>query len=92
MKDLLVGKAYAYTTDIGSANNISQYVNLILKWAIPVVAGLAVLMSVYAGYLYMTSQGNPEAVGQAKDIIIGVIVGVLLLFVIGIILNTIGIK
>jgi hypothetical protein len=92
MKDLLIGKAFAYTTDIGDASNINQYVNLILKWVLPIVGGLAVLMLIYAGYLYMTSQGNPETVGQAKDIIVGVIVGILLLFLIGIILSTIGIQ
>lgn len=92
MKDFLIGRAFAYTTDLGNASNLSQYVNLLLKWALPVVGGLAVLMMIYAGYIYMTSQGNPEAVGRAKDIMIGVITGVLLLFVIGIILSTIGIK
>jgi len=91
----LIGKVLAYTTDISTqnVNNIYDYVNIIIKdWAIPIVGGLAVLMLIYAGYLYMTSQGNPEATGQAKDIIVGVIVGILLLFLIGIILSTIGIQ
>lgn len=91
----LIGQALAYTTDLGQingANAIGQYVNLVLKWVLPIVGGLAVLMLIYAGYLYMTSQGNPETVGQAKDIIVGVIVGILLLFLIGIILSTIGLQ
>lgn len=78
-------------TEFGLACNLSDYVNLLLKWALPVVGGLAVLMIIYAGYIYMTSQGNPEAVAKAKDIIIGVAVGILLLFLIGVILGTLGI-
>lgn len=92
MKDFLIGKAFAYTTDIGQASGIGQYVNLILQWAVPILGTIAILMTIYAGYTYMTSQGNPEAINRAKDIMIGVITGILLLFLIGIILSTIGIK
>lgn len=83
--------AKGVNTEFGLACNLADYVNLILKWALPVVGGLAVLMIIYAGYIYMTSQGNPEAVAKAKDIIIGVAIGVLLLFLIGVILGTLGI-
>ncbi len=83
----------AVTTDFGSANDIGDYVNLILKWLMPIVGGLGVLMLIYAGYIYITSQGNPEALGQAKDIIIGVVVGIMLLFLIElIVVKTIGVN
>lgn len=94
MKDYLLAQATqsTYTTDLGPAKDIADYVNILLKWALPVVGGLAVLMLIYAGYIYMTSQGSPEATGKAKDIIMGVVIGILLLFTIGIILSTIGVK
>lgn len=79
-------------TEFGPVNNIIDYVNQILKWLLPLIGGLGVLMIIYAGYLYITSQGNPEATGKAKDIIIGVITGIFLLFLIKIILSTIGVK
>lgn len=91
MKNYLLAQK-ASQTEFGPASNLSEYVNLILKWAYPVIGGLAVLMLIYAGYIYMTSQGSPEAIGRAKDIIIGVAIGILLLFTIGIILGTLGIK
>lgn len=80
-------------TDVGtfSGSYLTSYITAILKWAIPIVGSLALLMTIYAGYLYMTSQGNPDSINRAKDILIGVITGVLLLFLIGVILNQIGI-
>lgn len=85
-------QALAVTTEFGPANNIGEFVNLILTWLVPVIGGLGVLMLIYAGYLYMTSQGSPEALTQAKDIIVGVVVGIMLLFLIELILvKTIGI-
>ena len=91
MKHYLLAQAPSQT-EFGPASNLSQYVNLIMTWVLPVIGGLAVLMLIYAGYIYMTSQGSPEAIGRAKDIIIGVVIGILLLFTIGIILGTLGIK
>lgn len=86
-------QALAVTTEFGEVNNVGQYVSNILKWAVPIIGGLAVLMLVYAGYIYVTSGGNPEALTRAKDIIIGVITGIILLFLIEVILvKTIGVK
>jgi len=84
--------AKGVTTDFGWVCNIADYVNKLLPWIMGIVGGLAVLMLVYAGYIYMTSQGNPERVSLAKDIIIGVIIGIILLFIIEVILKTIGIR
>lgn len=92
----IIEKAIAQTTtntDIpgGPVNGLTDYVNHILTWALPVIGTLAVLMIIYAGFIYMTSQGNPDRINSAKEIIIGVITGVALLFLTGIILRTIGI-
>lgn len=82
----------AVVTEFGETD-FGQYISKILTWLVTVVASLAALMFIYAGYVYVTSQGNPEGVTQAKDIIIGVITGVLLLFLIEVILvKTVGIK
>jgi len=79
-------------TEFGPVSGVAEYVSNIMAWLLPIVGGLALLMMIYAGYLYMTSQGNPEATGRAKDIIIGVVTGIILLFLIKIILDQIGIK
>lgn len=83
--------AKAVGTDFGDVNTVGEYVNGILGWLMPIAGGLALLMVIYVGYLYMTSQGNPENINQAKEILIGVIVGIVLLFSITLILNEIGI-
>jgi len=77
----------------GPVTNIADYVSRILNtFLIPILGGLALIMVIYAGYIYMTSQGNPEALGRAKDILIGVVVGIILLFTIEIIIRQIGLK
>jgi type IV secretory pathway VirB2 component (pilin) len=84
--------ASAVDTEFGGANNVAEYLSLVLKWVVPMASGLAVLIIIYAGYKYMTSQGNQEAISEAKDLIIGVIVGILLLFSIKIIIDVVGLK
>lgn len=76
-------------TDFGPFANIGDYVSEVMRWVVPTLGGVAFLMIIYAGYLYMTSQGSTDQISQAKDIIIGVIVGVLLLFLVEIILNNV---
>lgn len=77
-------------TDIGCITSVENYINQVLVWAYPVIGSLAILMIIYSGYVYMTSQGNPERINHAKDVIIGVIVGIVLLFTIRILLTTVG--
>jgi hypothetical protein len=84
--------AFAITTEVGPADNLAQYVSLLLTKLMFPIAGFAILAIIFAGYLYMTSQGNPESVNKAKDIIIGVVVGVLLLFLLKALLNQIGLN
>jgi len=57
------------------------------KWSVPIGALLAVLMIVLGGYKYMTSQGNAEALGEAKEMIYGAIAGLVLLLLIALIYN-----
>jgi len=83
----------AIWTDFGAATNFGEYASLVIQWATPVIGLFALIMVIYAGYVYMTSQGNPEQVNLAKDILIGVIAGVILLFTAEILLkNVIGAK
>jgi len=88
------GQAHAAIwTDFGAATNFGEYASLVIQWATPVIGLFATIMVIYAGYVYMTSQGNPEQVNTAKDILIGVIAGIILLFTAEIILkNVIGAK
>lgn len=90
--NLPTNRQMAAVTEFGDTD-FGGYVSQILTWLVTIVGSLAVLMFIYAGYLYATSQGNPETLNQAKDIIVGVITGIILLFLIEVILvKTVGIK
>jgi hypothetical protein len=82
----------AVVTEFGETD-FGQYVSKIMSWLVTIIASLGALMFVYAGYIYVTSQGNPEGITQAKDIIIATITSIILLFLIEVILvKTVGIK
>jgi len=77
-------------TDFGPAGDLGAYVNLILPKLIEVLGGIAFLVFIIAGYIYMTSQGDQAKIGLAKELIIGAITGILLLFLIGVLKSQIG--
>ncbi|OGD61933.1 hypothetical protein A2215_02275 [Candidatus Berkelbacteria bacterium RIFOXYA2_FULL_43_10] len=63
------------------------YMGAIFSFAMKAGAVLTTLMIIYAGYKYLTSQGNPTALGEAKDIIIGSLSGFAMLLLIYLILT-----
>lgn len=68
-------------------DSLPEYISNIYNWSIGVAAGLAVIMLIYAGYLYVTSAGNPESINLAKEIIIGAIAGFVFLILAALILR-----
>lgn len=75
------------------AKDVGEYITLLYRWGIPLCISLAVLVLIYAGYLYATSGGNPDSLKQAKDLIIGALVGLALVILAGVILrNVIGVN
>ena len=59
--------------------SISSFVSNLYDWALVIGAGLAVIVIMYAGYTYITSAGDPEAVRSAKDYLVGALIGLTLL-------------
>ncbi len=90
----LINRVYADTeSDIANASSVGQLVTEIYKWVLVLGVPLGTLMFIYAGYLYLTSQGNPDNIKTAKDIIISTLVGFALIVLSGVILrNVIGVK
>jgi hypothetical protein len=58
--------------------------------AVRIAFPIAVVILIFAGYMYITSAGNPETLGMAKNLIFGVISGLVVLLLAGLILETIG--
>ncbi|HNZ70491.1 MAG TPA: hypothetical protein PKJ86_00575 [Candidatus Dojkabacteria bacterium] len=60
----------------GTGNEaISEVVNKFISFAIPLGVVAAVGLLTYAGYIMMASQGNPEKLKEAKDIVTNAITG-----------------
>lgn len=95
---LLPAKAFA--VEVGVAipgfdpkfSSFSSYVSAVFQYSMKIGIVLTALMIIYAGYKYMTSQGNPSAINEAKDIIIGSLSGFALLLLIYFILNILNLK
>lgn len=66
------------------------YVSAIYSWSITIGSSLATLMVIYAGIKYLLSQGNPTQIGEAKEIAIGAVLGMILLLLAGLILKVLG--
>lgn len=69
----------------------NSYVSAILKYSIRLGFALAVLMIIYSGIKYMTSQGNQTQINDAKEIIMGAIIGFAMLLLIDVILRFLGV-
>ncbi len=75
----------------GSEVALPQYIGCIYEFATYLAIGLAILMIIWGGYRYITSQGNPDALGEAKEIIGGAIIGLMVLLLAYLILSQIGV-
>jgi hypothetical protein len=71
--------------------------NTAVEWAwglyedvYPIASALAVLMLIIGGYRYVTSRGNPDALGEAKAIIYSALAGLAVLILGKLILSTLS--
>ncbi len=69
----------AALTEFGEITNLGSYFKQIMRYALPLGVALAIIMSTYAGIVFMMSQGEPDKVKEAQEIIQGAIVGLLVL-------------
>ena len=78
----------------GEASNVtfSEHLQNAFNWAATIGSLLAVFMIVFAGFKYMTSTGNPEALQDAKDTISGAVIGLAMLILIYFLLEFFGVK
>lgn len=73
------------------ATNLTTYLPLVYKWALGIAAGLAILMLTWAGFSYATSEGNPDKINEAKEVIVGAISGLVFLMLAYLILQALGV-
>jgi|GEM_PF-6006244 len=75
--------------DVGQVKNLGEYIRLIYVWLIPVGAILAAVVIMIGGIVWLTS-GGAERLSTAKQWIGNAIIGLLLLLLSYVILNTIN--
>ncbi len=80
-------RGYEITEETVTFGKYIKYIYLFVI-AISGFIGLGVL--IWAGFKYMTSSGNPERMGDAKDWITRALIGLLIIFLSWIIVNTIN--
>ena len=69
----------------------SGLVGFILGWAIGIGGGIAFLLMIYAGFLMMTSQGDPKRLQAGQELLTSAIMGLILLIFSVFVLKFIGV-
>jgi hypothetical protein len=72
-------------------DNGTTFMAFILRWAVGVGGGIAFLLILYAGFMIMTSAGNPERLKAGQELLTSAISGLILLIFSVFILKFIGI-
>jgi len=70
----------------------NAFIGFILKWAIGIGGGIAFLLIIYAGFMIMTSSGNPERLKAGQELLTSAIAGIIMLIFSVFILRVIGIN
>lgn len=73
----------------GGEGNIKNFINTIVNFLLGFLGFICVLFFIYAGFLYVTSQGSEEKVGEAKKIMLYCLIGIVIIFASYAIVNTI---
>lgn len=66
-------------TEFGAFADLGSYMQNIMKFALPLGVGLAVIMTIYGGILFMLSQGQPDRIKDGQEAIQGAILGLIVL-------------
>jgi len=67
-------------TGLPDAVPLVQIIGAIIGTILAILGVLLVILILYAGFLWMTSQGDKDKLKKAKDIIIQSIIGLLIIF------------
>lgn len=70
----------------------TSFTNFVLKWAIGLASGIAVLMIIYAGFEILTSSGDPKRLQAGQELLTATISGLLLIVFSVFLLRIIGIN
>jgi hypothetical protein len=73
--DALGDRISSRITELTQAPNLQGFVNALVNLAIPLGVLAAVGWMIYAGYAMITSEGNPDKINEARDVVTNAIIG-----------------
>ena len=71
-------------TNLSSVGGIIRLLNIIVGWFQRIVFIVAIIMILYAGFLFLTAAGNEEKVASARSTLLWGLVGIAVALVAGI--------
>lgn len=74
------------------AFNQIDFLAFLLRWAVGIGGGLAFLLILYAGFMIMSSSGNPERLKAGQELLTSALAGLIMLIFSIFILKFIGIN
>ena len=76
-----LGSASSFTNvGLGKQNDLKQTLATIINIALGFLGIIAVIIVMYGGFKWMTAAGNEEQVGEARKLIVGGVIGLLVIF------------
>lgn len=75
---LLVSAQDVTLTNPAKVSTVVDFLIQVRNFLWMLVAPLSAIMMIWAGILFVTSQGNPNKVGQAKSLLTYIVIGVFL--------------
>ena len=73
------GKTAGYTENTQPAKSFVATLVGIINVLLTIVGVVFLLLIIYAGYLWMTAQGNEEQIKKAKKILTGALIGIIII-------------
>ncbi len=58
-----------------SSNDLGSFVNAIVRIAVPAGVLAAIVVFSYAGFMMISSRGNPEKLGEARETVTNAVIG-----------------
>jgi hypothetical protein len=65
----------------GGANDFASLIRIIAQWIFNLAIPIAVAMIVYAGILFLTSQGEPAKITKAKEVLTYAVIGLAIILI-----------
>lgn len=94
---LFFQKAYAVSVGVNLPSDPNKtdytfkcYLVTLYRYSLTIGFSLSMLMIIFAGIKYLTSQGNQNQINDAKDIVTGTLLGFAILVLIKVILHFLG--